>query len=181
MIIESRKEIEKIEWDYCAFLRSGVIPYTVLNGNLHFLLGWDAHSRGEDLSDFGGGVKKGENAFIGGTRECDEELHGCLTTREYNHIKYAIFDGTRKVKICILFCRVDEKLYKTIRENFHKNCRQTSPEMLDVQWIHEKNMIEYVKPDNYNSPIWNRIRHTLSSDNSFDKEFLKMLKEDTIY
>ena len=52
-------------------LRSGVIPYTIWNDELHFLFA--RHAATGELGDFGGGTKKYETALVAALREFKEE------------------------------------------------------------------------------------------------------------
>lgn len=51
--------------------RSGIVLYTILKNELYFCFGRDKVTG--ELTDFGGGVKKPENALSGGLREFREE------------------------------------------------------------------------------------------------------------
>lgn len=57
--------------------RAGVIPYTVCNGRLFFLMGVD--SQYNQVTDFGGGSKKDENALQTALREFNEETNGIFS------------------------------------------------------------------------------------------------------
>lgn len=56
--------------------RAGVLPYTIVNGQLHFLFGVDRKAR--EYSDFGGGRKQDETFMQGAHREAVEELEGII-------------------------------------------------------------------------------------------------------
>ena len=56
--------------------RAGVLPYTIVNGQLHFLFGVDRKAR--EYSDFGGGRKQDESFTQGAYREAIEELEGII-------------------------------------------------------------------------------------------------------
>ena len=56
--------------------RAGVLPYTIVNGQLHFLFGVDRKAR--EYSDFGGGRKQDETFMQGAYREAIEELEGII-------------------------------------------------------------------------------------------------------
>lgn len=60
--------------------RGSIIPYTMIGREIYVLLGMDLQSG--DVTDFGGGVKKGENGCTAGLRELEEETSGYLTQSE---------------------------------------------------------------------------------------------------
>jgi hypothetical protein len=57
--------------------RAGVIPYTIINGDLWFLMGVDAKTK--DLSDFGGGRENRESIIDCAYREFIEETCGIFS------------------------------------------------------------------------------------------------------
>jgi hypothetical protein len=67
------------------FLRSGVIPFTVNDGKKFFCLGID--EKYGTLTDFGGGVKRGEHFLDAACRELEEESLGIFDFRSESCIE----------------------------------------------------------------------------------------------
>jgi len=61
------------------FLRSGVIPFTIIDDKKYFCLGIDA--KYGTLTDFGGGVKRDEHFVSAACRELEEESLGIFDFR----------------------------------------------------------------------------------------------------
>jgi hypothetical protein len=64
---------------YCN--RSGIIPYTVIDGELYFLLARDKHSK--NITDFGGTPRGNEKTLVCAKREFEEETIRCLPDTAY--------------------------------------------------------------------------------------------------
>jgi hypothetical protein len=94
--------------------RAGVIPYTYMDGQLCFLLAYHADSG--ELSDFGGGVKKGENSLIAAYREFSEESRDSITCSVNDlmpHISVIHRDTSE------IFFPVNKNHIKAIHAKFH--------------------------------------------------------------
>lgn len=81
--------IEEIYRTDQSVIRSGVIPYTVINNEIFWLMGIDRYGR---LGDFGGGCRssKKETAYSCCLREIDEESSGLLTKQIESQIRNKI-------------------------------------------------------------------------------------------
>lgn len=68
-------------------VRAGVIPYTILNGEKHYLMGLSQYDDGSLVwSDFGGRCEE-ETAYFCLLRETDEESSGLLTAEVYEAMR----------------------------------------------------------------------------------------------
>lgn len=126
--------------------RCGVIPYTVADGILHFLLARDKTSK--DLGDFGGGAQKTEFALMAALREFGEESHGI-----FSHIyqsandmsdKIAIIDGT---KMAMIFAPLECKWIKDAQRIFADNppTKKKSDEVSELVWVSEEEFINLIR------------------------------------
>ena len=137
--------------------RAGVIPYVAVNGNLHFLLGRDVQSG--DLTDFGGGVKKGETAMRGAIREFKEETHWIFDEQVYAEKNFeksvAVTDYNY---MTIFFVRIEDKWLTEANKRFYGNMRKAF-EVDRIVWLHEnrfRKMIYYGEEQ-----IWSKVRNFL--------------------
>lgn len=154
--------------------RSGIIPYVKVDGKVFFLLGVDTKTK--ELSDFGGGVKANENALSGGLRECLEELRWIINFQDLDIITQGIMEMKHRHDICIMFAMVkDPTFFHTARKRFHAKKYGLNPEMSDIVWFSEEDLLKYSRITCKDSRIWSRIRSTLSKCGSFNREFIKRL------
>lgn len=144
--------------------RAGVIPYTSINGKMHFLLAKD-RSFGE-LTDFGGGVKGEETALKGALREYSEESNYIFENEKADlDNSVAITDG----KMAILFLHIDSSwYYKASRVFAEKKVTEGEPalqEVSEILWVTEErliNLIKFQKTTRFNRHsqhprLWKRI------------------------
>jgi len=83
--------------------RAGIIPYCIYNDEIHFALGVDGQYG--ELTDFGGGLERGENFIKTASRELLEESCGIFnfTKSDYKILNSpAIVNGV----ICIIFIKI---------------------------------------------------------------------------
>jgi len=120
------------------FLRSGVIPYTVINEKKYFCLGVDA--KYGTLTDFGGGVKRGEDFVVAGCRELEEESLGIFDFTSEENIKkvrensITIYDSS----LAVIFIDVKVDNMNQISELYHLlSMKQTRLENSGIIWIPE--------------------------------------------
>lgn len=120
------------------FLRSGVIPYTVVNEKKYFCLGVDA--KYGTLTDFGGGLKRGEDFVIGACRELQEESLGIFDFTSEEKIKkvrensVTIYDSS----VAVIFVNVKIENMNHISElYYHLASKQTRLENSGIIWIPE--------------------------------------------
>jgi hypothetical protein len=128
------------------FLRSGVIPFTYIDDVKHYCMGYDFNYG--TLTDFGGGVKKGENFLIAGCRELYEESLGIfnfLNKQDIERIKehsYAIYDQ----KMCIIFIDLKiENIEETVKEFDRRFHCVTRSENSAITWIPENIFFNIIK------------------------------------
>ncbi len=140
-----RSKIEKIP-NKLKFLRSGVIPYTRIDGLRYFCMGID-FTYGT-LTDFGGGIKKNENFILASLRELYEESLGIfnfLYKEDIEKIKetaIAVYDE----KMCIFFIDVKVKdLDSTVKEFDERFHSVTKSENSGICWIPENIFFNIIK------------------------------------
>lgn len=157
-----------------AMLRSGIIPYVKRGGEIYFLMG--VHSETGDYSDFGGGVKKYENALSAALRECKEESRGIIDFSDLGVIRMAIIERKRRQNVCIMFSEIKTPgFFENARSNFKKIKPRYNEELSDLVWIKSSDMVDFAQVYNKNSRIWYRIRYTLSKKGLFNRDFVQEL------
>lgn len=155
---------------YAAYLarhktsRGGVIPYTMKDGKIYFLLA--RHGESRDLGDFGGGIKKHEFSLNGSIREYIEETHGMFSVSTNDLLdKLALVDG---VNMSIVFVPVDQSWYQKAPSEFQKSklcsAKKGSNEISEVVWIDENAFIRLVYGNEkygrfgQREKLWTRIK-----------------------
>lgn len=122
--------------------RSGVLPYTIMDGEIYFLFGVD--SKYNQLTDFGGGVKKTETLVTGGYREFQEESHSIFS----KYIKpQSILDCVTLLddQMAIIFLPIRNSWYYKAAQAFSKKKHKLS-ENASVVWVNVRLLMEhYVK------------------------------------
>ena len=120
--------------------RSGAIIYTRDKDQIYFCLGIDTQSG--NLTDFGGGVKKGESVVEGGLRELHEE-----SLNIFGDIKSAdILDTTtfHCFNMAIMFIPLDVDR-DAITEQFKSLVRdKEEPEVCDIVWLTKDELLESI-------------------------------------
>lgn len=122
--------------------RGGVIPYTILNGKVYFLLA--RHAETGELGDFGGGIKKVEFALNGSIREYTEETNG-IFSKFYNSSndfldKLALVDGDKMVVIFVPIGRYwlqNENAQNAFVDSKSNGCKKSSEEISELVWVDE--------------------------------------------
>lgn len=144
--------------------RGGVIPYTIYNGKVYYLLA--KHLETGELGDFGGGIKKNEFSLNGAIREFAEESNGIFssTYASPNDFldKIALVDGN---KMAIIFAPVDNKWLKGASTSFinRKSPKKGSDEISEIIWINETSFLAMVneKRQMGRYKLWRMIQHFL--------------------
>lgn len=118
--------------------RSGIIPYTSKDNEMHFLLAKDNQT--DELGDFGGGAKSKENGLDTAMREFEEESKG-IFLGEFPNIDYFV----NKISVtgdnmAVTFVYIDPKWLSkdetgAVRQ-FRKK-RKRDDEIIDVVWVNK--------------------------------------------
>jgi hypothetical protein len=156
-----------IKLAYSKTERCGIIPYTINNGKIYFLMA--VHSKTKELGDFGGGVKRNEYSLTGGFREFLEESNN-LFDEEYSSSrdllnKIALVDGDN---MAIIFAPLEQKWFHEAGPKFRK-LRTRRDEISDIMWIEKEIFIglinnKHQKIGNYKKTkifMWQKIRNFL--------------------
>lgn len=118
--------------------RCGVIPYTIFNDKIYFLFGRD--SKFNELSDFGGGIKKRENTLSGGVREFQEESNSLFGDAFYkpNNFVSDLTITNLEMKMAMIFKPIGiEWIYSASRKFESANCsiKKKNCEICGVEWV----------------------------------------------
>jgi len=152
--------------------RSGIIPFTIMNKSIYFLLGIDNVSK--ELTDFGGGVKKTENAITGAFREFQEETNNIFENKISIGMCKSSVAITDENKMTIIFLKIYLNFFE--KENVLKTFQKNKPfcqEIDQLVWMHEQNFRNIIKYNTGNL-MWKRIQRFLLPHNN--QEFYKMLQ-----
>lgn len=132
----------------------GILPVSINNGNLYFLLGKEHNSK--EWSDFGGSKEKGETSFITALREGTEELSGFLGSQEQleKHVKenmVAKFECPNKTYTSFVFLiNYDPNLPKYFNNNFRFMKKMAPDVVKSKNGLFEKSEIKWVRQDRLN-------------------------------
>jgi len=120
--------------------RSGAIVYIHENNKTYFCLGVDTQSG--NLTDFGGGVKKGETIIEGGLRELKEESLGVFGDVGQQVISDNIIFHCFNMAIMFIPLNVDRA---TIEREFRENVKnKVDPEVCDIVWLSTDEFLESI-------------------------------------
>ena len=119
-------------------VRCGVIVYTHYKGKTYFCLGVD--SSFGDLTDFGGGMKKNENAIECGLRELEEESQGIFGKIEEEDVKNDLGFYCKNMMIMFIHRKVD---IVKIKEDFSNKIKENE-EVSNIEWIETKDFIDII-------------------------------------
>jgi len=148
--------------------RCGFIPYTIVNGALHFLL--TRHKPTRDLGDFGGGVRKTEFALMAGLRELHEESHGIFSHiyKTANDVgnSVAIVDGDSlngTHNMAIVFVSLENKWIEDAQQAFVNNppTKKRSDEVSELVWVNESTFLALINGRPSKDVLWSRIQSFL--------------------
>ena len=138
-------------------IRSGAIIYTHHEGKTYFCMGID--SCYGDLTDFAGGVKKGESVLQGGLRELHEESLGVFgELRESDIYENLAFYSNNMV---IMFIRLNVNMDK-IKKSFiiKKNCCDNKLEVSNIYWLTKSEFLESISCKG--KKMYSRVQKILS-------------------
>lgn len=169
MTIQKPVKIQVSELDHPEFFRSkraGIIPYTKIEGKIHFLMGVDMISK--ELSDFGGGVKIRENTLEGAIREFKEESNKVFPHKIYTK-DYIASNGKAfyTPDMTLIFLYVDDKWHNRINVKFYHKKRSMAIadnkfEMDCLVWVDQDKFFTSVKNQ---TKIWKRISRFINNIN----------------
>lgn len=137
-------------------IRAGVIPYTLRDHKILFLLGIDRRTR--ELCDFGGGVKIDEDFVTGAYRELHEE--SCGIFRGYitlQHIKESPVLVSTIKKTCLFFTYIDNKWLDTAERQF----KQRQRDLFDIKHHNELIGVKWVNENDFKRIVYNRSSHCM--------------------
>lgn len=144
-------------------VRSGAIIYTKVNGKTYFCLGIDTESK--NLTDFGGGVKKGETIVEGGLRELEEESQGVFGIIKPKDVGYTVSFHCHNMAIMFIKLSVDiNDINKRFRERITV---MPSMEVSGITWLDTEEFLEsihgrgqklYIRVTNLLSKVTNVIK-----------------------
>lgn len=121
-------------------VRSGAVIYTREGDKTYFCLGIDTQSG--NLTDFGGGVKKGETIVEGGLRELAEESQGVFGVINPTEIEDTVTFHSYNMAIMFIPLKVDRM---KITENFNNKIRgKLDPEVCDIVWLDTQEFMESI-------------------------------------
>jgi hypothetical protein len=145
-------------------VRSGAIIYTHEGKRTFFCLGIDTQSG--NLTDFGGGVKKGETIVEGGLRELEEESQGVFGEIKPEDIKEAVTFHCHNMAIMFIQMNVDRT---TITNNFKSQIAiNPCPEVCDIVWLDTEEFMESIH--GRGKKLYIRVRRLLNKVTSHINE-----------
>ena len=158
--------------------RAGVIPYTIRDQRLYFLLGIDRRTR--ELTDFGGGVKITETMVKGALREFDEEsckMFGNSITEEHLTESPAVTNHDRN--IAIFFVNIDSKWLDDAEIEFVNKQKELGDmkkhnELIGVKWVSQENF-RLIAFNRKSQCMWKRIQNILCWNTSWCELHLTLL------
>lgn len=152
-------------------IRAGVIPFTIKDNQLYFLLGIDRNTR--ELTDFGGGVKSTESVVDAAYRELFEEscklFNGDIFKTDITS-SIAITDYMHN--ITIFFVHVNSSWLQRAELEFSNHQKKLVGkkynELVGIKWINDQDF-EMIAFDRRNQSMWIRIQNILCENTSWDE------------
>lgn len=138
-------------------VRSGSIIYTKDKvGSIYFCLGVDTQSG--NLTDFGGGVKKGETIVDGGLRELEEESLGIFGHIDSTEVEETVTFHSSNMAIIFIPLQVNRN---EITKQFNEKIQgKINPEVCDIVWLDMKEFMESIH--GRGRKLYIRVRKLLS-------------------
>ncbi len=142
--------------------RAGVIPFTVRDNLIHFLLGIDRRTR--ELTDFGGGVKSTETIIGGAYRELGEEsceLFGSFVTEDQLYSSLALIN--REGTTAIFFLRVAPEWLDIAEQEFSNKQKNLTEyrkhnELIGIKWVNQDSF-KFIAFNRRSQCMWKRIQN----------------------
>jgi hypothetical protein len=143
--------------------RAGVIPFTVYERRIYFLLGIDRRTR--ELTDFGGGIKSSETIADAAFREFNEETIKIFKSVNKDHIKQSPAVTNSAKNTAIFFLRVNPEWLNLAETEFIRCQKQYKDvkkynELIGVKWVIDTDF-KLVAFDRKNQCMWKRIQNIL--------------------
>lgn len=141
-------------------LRSGIIPYQLIGGELFFYLGVDR--KYQEYSDFGGSLKKKEDPISGAIREFKEETYEVFDRLRREEIKKSIaVYSSQTLVIFYRLCSASAKNLDTFAETIKKHSKSENSQIVRLSDIEFTQLIY-----DANSKMYDRLRNLLITDNA---------------
>ena len=158
--------------------RAAVIPYTIKEGKLYFLLGQDKQSG--DITDFGGGVKQFETTLVAALRELDEESDEILGKFDVNdsQISRAIallnkHMGTLFIPLSVEWFDKAPKLFEE-RKKTNSTRKKSHQEIEKILWVDSTQFKKLLRSNSHAKlRMWNKLCSFYR--NGFDDTFRSAL------
>ena len=140
--------------------RCGVIPYTIIDNEVHFLFA--EYSKSKELCDFGGGIRKTESSLTGGFREFLEESRSIFSDiSSPNDLSHSVAIIDKRRLMALIFVYIDPAWYSTARTVFHStskvDLKKSSLEIEDIRWVKMTELAKLLWSDE----MWERLRKFL--------------------
>ena len=136
--------------------RSGAIIYTRYNNVTYFCLGIDTESG--NLTDFGGGVKRGETIVEGGLRELEEESQGVFGNIGPDDIENAVIFHSHNMAIMFIPLEVNPR--EITKKFMNKIKNEDEHEVCDITWLNAEEFLESIH--GRGKKLYIRVRKLLS-------------------
>ena len=165
---------------------AGILPYTIRNGKIYYLLGRDW--RDEGWSDFGGKVedKDSNNIINTAIREFYEETMGCVLSEnelikkmESNNIKYIKSTTLNGSPYYMYFIYVNDENYNKYFSKIYnffmylKINDQRYIEKCDINWISADNIFKFNKDFKMRNIFKRTLNRYQNNIQEIEKEILK--------
>lgn len=165
--------------------RAGVIPFTISNQELEFLLPIDKRTR--EYCDFGGGCKIGETFIDAGLRELLEESCEIFNSPDgIGTLDLLESVAVSDLSTSVFFVYVDEKWIENAEDVFQENQKKYSfkkyKENIGIKWIHEEHFFNMAF-DKENHCMWKKLQNFFIKNVKVSelKIYLMLLKEINSY
>lgn len=130
-------------------VRAGIIPFVLYKGKIKLLFG--VYKDTFDLTDFGGGIQKGETSWEGAAREFVEETGGLFTLGKEEDHNYLMVRWAGSVIYFLPIAHV------WLTSNIDKNFTPSS-EIVGLKWYD----LEDIRPSSsLFKKIWSRVSFVL--------------------
>lgn len=149
-------QVKDIRMEVSGPVRSGAIIFTKTKRGTFFCMGTDGVYG--DLTDFAGGVKKGESAVVGGLRELEEESLGVFGKVEEGSIKNSLCFYTHNMLIMFIYLPVD---MEETKESFKSKLGdKEKAEIGSLVWLDKKTFLDSI--NGKGMKMYSRVKKILS-------------------